>query len=110
MTPVMIVESRNLNYPMDFGTFDYDYRSRWIIVGDRAAPSMPTPDSSNPHPTPRAAADAAFYALAALAGIALGQAAVTGIYLLSTAPLGLAAAMALRLFRPRCACPSLPCL
>jgi len=96
----MNVESRSLNYPMDFGTFDYDYRSRWIIVGDRAAPSMPTPDSSNPQPTPRAAGVAAFYALAALAGIAIGWADVTVNDLLFTALLVLAACMLLGLMRP----------
>jgi hypothetical protein len=77
-----------------------DYRSRWIIVGDRAAPSMPTPDSSNPQPTPRAAGDAAFYALAALAGIAIGWADVTVNDLLFTALLVLAACMLLGLMRP----------
>ena len=62
---------------------------------------MPTPDSSNSQPAPRATGDAAFYALAALAGIAVGWVDVDVNDLLLTALLVLAACIALGLMRPQ---------
>ena len=62
---------------------------------------MPTPDSSNPQPAPRAAGDTAFYALAALAGIATAWVDITVNDLLLTALLVLATCIALGLMRPR---------
>jgi hypothetical protein len=62
---------------------------------------MPTPDSANSQPAPRAAKDAAFYVLAALAGIATGWADIAVNDLLLTALLVLATCIALGLMRPR---------
>lgn len=83
------------NWPRDIADLA---RSSSAIAQHRP---MPTRDSSNPQPAPRAAGDAAFYALAALAGIAIGWADVTVNDLLFTALLVLAACMFLGLLRPR---------
>src|SRR5260370_30747810 len=55
MTPVMIVESRNLNYPMDFGTFDYItdlVGSSSAIAQHRPCPLQTAPTRSPLHAPP----------------------------------------------------------
>ena len=62
---------------------------------------MPTPDRSDPQPGPRATVDAAFYALAASAGMATAWVDVAVNDLLLTALLVLAGCIALGMMRPR---------